>query len=149
MSATEETLRLLKSIDASLRTLVALVGANGAHTDAGQRIATARELDGQWGDPEVRFDPRDWTGPSFKRRRLSQCPPDYLDLLAEAFEYFARKAEEKDERTDKGKPVAEFRKSDAAKARGWAKRMRDGEIPTPQVEAGTADGWSDDSAGWN
>ncbi len=40
-----------------------------------------------------------------------------LDLVAETFDYFAGQAEAKDERTDKGKPVAEYKRADAARAR--------------------------------
>lgn len=115
-----EAITLLKSIDASLKLLVKqLAGANGA-------VAADRDLDGRYGDPELRFLPRDWTGPSYKGRRFSECPPDLLVMVAETLEYFADKSEDADERTDKGKPVAPYKRADAARARGWAKRNREG-----------------------
>jgi hypothetical protein len=61
-----------------------------------------------------------------KGARFSECPAEFLDLLAGAFDYFARKAEENDETTTSGKPVAPYKRKDAARARGWAKRIRAG-----------------------
>lgn len=122
MSATEETLRLLRSIDASLKQLV--VKQQGP--TASGVVATDRDLDGKYGNPPVKFNPRDWTGASCKGRPLSDCPPEFLDLLAETFDYFARVADEKNETTEKGKPVGDYKRHDAARARGWAARIRSG-----------------------
>lgn len=122
MSATEETLVLLRSIDASMKQLVkALVG---------KPVADDRELDSQYGDPVVKFKPRDWTGDSCVGLRMSQCPAPFLDMLAEAFDYFGDQAEAKNEQTDSGKPVAPYKRKDAARARGWAKRVREGRVAT-------------------
>lgn len=142
----EEALALLRSIDASLKQLV-----KQARAEAGGTIASDRDLDGKYGDPELKVMPRDWTGPSYKGRRLSECPAALLDLAAEMFEYFARQADEKNERTNAGKPVGDYRRADAARARGWAKRIRDGKHrQAPDVAAGDADGFGGDvDAGWN
>lgn len=156
MSATNpaaETLRLLASIDASLKQLVrALV------TTAPPEIADDRELDSQYGDPEVKFLPRDWTGADMKGRHFSECPPEFLELLAKSFDYFAKKAEESGETTSSGKPVATYKRKDAARARGWAKRNRERDwkpVPEPQFAGVTeSDGgdWPEDGdgfGGWN
>jgi len=137
MSASEESLALLRSIDASLKELVKI-----ARGQQGKPIATDRDLDGKYGNPIVRFMPRDWTGPSFKGRPLSECPAELLDLLAETFDYFAGQSEQNDERTDKGKPVADYKRADAARCRGWAKRIRDGRVPVGA--AATPDDWKAD-----
>ena len=127
-----DVLALLKSIDMSLRTLVTIAARKAeervkqAAAKPGPVVASDRDLDGQYGDPEVTFNPRDWTGAPCKGLRMSQCEADCLDLLADAFDYFAQKAEEKGELTSGGRPVAEFKRLDAARARGWAKRIRDG-----------------------
>lgn len=131
----QEAIDLLKSIDASLKALVKQTAAAQP-----KPIADDRDLDSQWGDPIVKFNPRDWTGDDCKGRHLSECPAAFLDLLASTFDYFAMKAEENDERTDAGKPVAQYKHKDAARARGWAKRVRDGRVP-----ATTADTWGTDS----
>jgi hypothetical protein len=131
MSATnpaEETLRLLRSIDTSLKQLLAqgLRGGASAPAATQKAVASDSDLDGKYGNPELRFLPRDWTGPSFKGRKFSECPPALLDLVADSCEYIARKADENNELTDKGKPVGDYKRMDAARARGWAARIRSG-----------------------
>lgn len=127
-----EVLRLLTSIDASLKLLTKQQGAHA--------VADDRDLDSQYGNPIVKFNPRDWTGPSFKGRPMSDCDPEFLELLAQTFDYFGDKAEETNERTDKGKPVADYKRKDAARARGWAKRIRDGKVPATTAASGDS-GW--------
>jgi hypothetical protein len=75
------------------------------------------DLDDKNGNPTTRFDPRDWKGPSHKGKRFSLCPPEYLELLAKAFDYFAE--QESDEKKKR------FKLLDAARARGWAQRNRE------------------------
>jgi hypothetical protein len=133
-----EAIELLRSIDRGVRAIEAMLTPLVQQARAAQpkAVASDRELDGQYGNPVVKFNPRDWTGGSCKGRRLSECPPEFLELLAATFDYFAEQAEQKNERTNSGKPVAEYKRADAARARGWAKRMRDGKH-TP-VPAGAA-----------
>jgi hypothetical protein len=134
---------LLKSIDASLKQILGARQANAPRT-----VASDRDLDGQYGNPVVKFMPRDWTGQSFKGKKMSDCPPALLDMLAETFEYFATKAEEKDEKTTGGKPVAPFKRADAARARGWAKRIREGKHTpsvSPAAAKGASNAWTEES----
>jgi len=124
-----EALAVLRSIDGSLKSLLALSQQRRQAPDKisrGGAVASDRDLDGRFGDPEVKFMPRDWTGHSYKGRKFSECPPDLLDMLAETFEYFGIKADEKREMTEKGKPVGDYKRLDAARARGWAARIRSG-----------------------
>lgn len=112
-------------------------------------VASEQELRGRFGDPEVRMRVRDWSGPDLKGRRMSECPPEFLDLLAETLEWAARKADEKHETTDSGKPVAPYRRADARRARGWAALMRAGKHAPPKGEATRDDAWGGDSGtGW-
>lgn len=131
-----EGVDLLKAIDKKLGTLIAML-ADAMKASAGSGpVASDRDLDGKYGDPESRFDPRDWTGPSYKGCHYSECPADYLDLVAEAKDYFARRAREENKLTAKGKPVADYEAADAARARGWAARIRAGKhTPKPQEPA--------------
>lgn len=152
MGASEETLALLRSIDDSMksvdRTLKQLLQQRQAA--APKAIASDRDLDGRYGDPVLKFLPRDWTGPSFKGCKFSECPAPLLDLVAESCEYFARQADEKGERTEKGKPVGDFKRADAARARGWAKRIRDGKVlgaGTPSTQGAGPDDWGSESSG--
>lgn len=131
--SSERVIALLESIDASLKVLV-----ERKRAAAPKAIASDRELDGQYGNPVLKFQPRDWTGPSFKNRTFSECPPELLDLVAESNDWFAQQAEQKNEKTAKGKPVAEFKRADAARARGWAKRIREGK----HIQTASNDGWT-------
>lgn len=128
-STGEIMIALLRSIDASLKVIAGSVKARAAKT-----VATDRDLAGQYGDPQVRLTVRDWTGPSMKGRRMSECPPEFLDLLAETLDYIGDK-EEREGKTYNDKPTAPYKRQDAARARGWAQRMRSGRMPVPQVEA--------------
>ena len=145
MSASEQTLALLTEIRDGIRQLVALQQGGGASSGA---VASDRDLDSKYGDPEVRMRVRDWSGPDMKGKRYSQCPAEFLELLAEALEWVASKADAAGEKTDSGKPVSYYRRADAARARGWSARIRAGKVAQPQAEA---DDWGEDrnaGGGW-
>ena len=80
------------------------------------------DLDSQYGDPEVRRDPKDWQGSTFVGARYSQCPPDYLRSLAGLLAWQARKSDEKNDLASNGKPRSAYLLRDAARALGWARR---------------------------
>ncbi len=126
MSATaQDVIETLKSIDATLKQLLAL--QRGSMPPA---IASDADLDGQFGDPIVRAkDPRDWTKESQLGKPFSECPAEYLDLVASRLDFFAEKAEAEGTLTTSGKPVAPYNRRDAARARGWAQRIRHGYKP--------------------
>jgi hypothetical protein len=152
-----EAIELLRSIDATLKTLVAMGQQFIAQARQSQpkAIAPTRDLDGKHGDPIVKFMPRDWTGPSYKNRAFSECPPDLLDMIAETLDYFASKAEQSGETTGGGKPVAPYKRADAARARGWAKRIREGKHVQTQPpinghdDESQGEEWADDSQEWS
>jgi hypothetical protein len=137
--ASNEALDLLRSIDASLKTLVAATRARQP-----KAIASDSDLDGKYGDPVLKFAPRDWTGESYKGRHFSECPAELLDLVADSCDYFARQADEKGEMTDRGKPVGDYKRADAARARGWAKRIRAGLVPQTARSNGDGPRWAED-----
>lgn len=150
----QEAIDLLRSIDASLKQLLQQSKRRAAAQP--KAVASDRDLDGKHGNPVVKFNPRDWTGASCKERTFSECPPAFLELLAQSLDYFGDKAEQNNERTNGGKPVADYKRADAARARGWALRNRGRrfeEAPEPPAAfagasadarwaAGDADGWS-------
>jgi hypothetical protein len=138
-----KALDVLVSIEALLKQIVAWHAAT-----APKPVASDRDLDGKYGDPELKFVPRDWTGDNFKGSRFSECPAELLDLVAETFDYFASQAEAKNELTTGGKAVAPYKRADAARARGWAKRKREGYVvPAPaqpkDEEISAEAGWAD------
>lgn len=139
--AEADVLFLLRSIDASLKALLGIATkrqmSKPAETGASKKVATDADLDGKYGNPEIKTkDPRDWTGDSMKGRKFSECPADYLDLVASRLDYFAEQAEQEGKLTNAGKPVAPYNRADAARARGWAWRIRQGtHVPAPDDDA--------------
>lgn len=128
-----ESLALLRSIDASLKALVSRQGAPQAAPAGAPAIASDRDLDGPYGDPEIKAkDPRDWTGEPMLGRKFSECPAEYLDMLAERFDYFAEKNAAGTEDEQK---KARYQRLDAARARGWADRVRAGKVKPVSAEA--------------
>jgi hypothetical protein len=123
-AAAPTTLGVLQSIDATLKLILARFPAPPP------TVADDADLDGQYGNPVIQQkDPKDWKGDTMKDRRYSECPPEYLDLVASRLDYFAEVAEREGKVTSNGKPVAPFNRRDAARARGWAKRLRAGWKP--------------------
>ena len=100
---------------------------------ASANVASDQDLDSQWGDPKVRFMPRDWAGDSFKGATASQCPAELCDMMANALEYFA----EKNAASDPKK--AGYDRKDASRFRGWAVRKRNGWKPTETTSGGSYD----------
>ncbi len=117
-----DILAALKRIEAKLDAVLA-ARQQAERSAPGKAVAPDTELDGQYGDPEIRFNPRDWTGTSHKNRHYSQAEPEFLDILANTLEFFA----EKNAATDPKK--AGYERRDAARARGWARRLRAGWKP--------------------
>lgn len=144
-----ETIRLLTSLVTELRTLNGTVTAlAGTVLDMAARQTTqtaaapqtpAVDLDGPHGDPVVKAkDPRNWTGETMKGRTFSQCPPAYLDQLADRYDFFAGKE-------DSSEKDRKYARLDGARARAWAARLRGGWTapasadPVPD-DYGTSDG---------
>jgi hypothetical protein len=87
-------------------------------------LAPASVLDGPHGDPVVHRDPRDWCGTSQVGKKFSECPPDYLDMLAGMFDWFAKRDRETGRKDAKGRETWPLKEKDASMARGWAARIR-------------------------
>lgn len=136
----QDVIDVLRSIDSHLAALVRHfgIGIQGAsHAPSGMpdvpAIASAADLDGKYGDPEVKAkSPRDWTGETQQGKHFSQCPAEYLDLVASRLDYFASQNESSQDDADRKK--ARYNRLDASRARGWAQRKRAGW--TAPVEAG-------------
>ncbi len=130
---TDQVIALLTEQNALLRGILVALRDRVTPMEASSSVASDRDLDDpKRGNPKVRLNPRDWRGASMKGRQFSECPPEFLDLLAETLDYFAGK-EETEGKTHNGTLVAPWTRKDAARARGWAKRMRDGKHHRPQT----------------
>jgi hypothetical protein len=95
--------------------------------------ASDADLDSQYGDPEVRKDPKDWQGQTLVGAKYSQCPPDFLKMLAGLLAWQARKSDEKNEMASNGKPRSAYLIRDAARALGWARRIDAARAPRRPV----------------
>lgn len=171
-ASAQDVIDTLRSIDNRLKALMDHFGAGWkpqgeSQTVRGEyvapRVASDRDLDSQYGDPEVKAkDPRDWTGPPMKGNHFSQCPPEYLDLLADRLDFFLSKNEDDlaseeniriaaikandDEaiatalaNIDKLKKNLKYNRLDTSRARGWAARKRNGWTAPPQPEGFPSD----------
>ena len=92
-------------------------------------IASDADLDHQYGDPQILTAPRDWTGPFTPGQRMSESHPDMLELVAERCDYFAQKNDREKAMNERGFPKSKSDRAKAAKARGWAARIRKGFKP--------------------
>lgn len=130
MGAGEDILKVLARIEGKLDRLLASGGGDDIVAPA-----TEADLDSQHGDPKIKYDPKRWAGESYKGKNFSEAPADYLDLLAEAFEYFAKKNAKAGE-----EKKADYDRRDAARAKGWAARIRAGWVRVVH-EPGAEVGW--------
>lgn len=134
----DPTLALIARIRADLDTLeTQLTGQPVQRTAAGKGLpppADDADLDGQYGNPVVHKDPPKWTGSSFAGATFSDCPPDYLRILADLLVWRAGKADEEGRTTKGGKPQSEFLRKDAARALGWAQRNERKAAPRPKAK---------------
>lgn len=117
---------ILISIDGTLKQLLAIakmrntVTQQHAMTTAPISVASDADLDSTHGDPIVKFMPRDWTGDEFRQQPFSATTPEFLEMLAKVYDmFYARKTAEND-------PKAKWEAITAARARGWAARLRAG-----------------------
>lgn len=117
---------------------IGAVAQQGA-TPTGPRVASDSDLDGEWGDKEIRKDPKRWKGDSYAGKRWSEAPPEYLDALAGYLDWMAAKkredakAETNEEEAAKLTKYADFDEEDAARVRGWARRKRAAQAPAEEV----------------
>ncbi len=104
-------------------------------------VASDADLDGQYGNPEVKKNPPRWQGESCVGRRYSECPVEFLDEMAgfqswAAGKEDAKAAAESDEAAKKtAEKNAWYARQRAGYARGWAARLRAGWKP-PQADEG-------------
>lgn len=124
-ASAQDVIDTLRSIDATLIRIAAHLGALQPTTaHVAPSVPLDVDLDGKYGNPIVKAkDPRDWIGESQQGKRLSECPPEYLDMVAARLDYFAEKEENAKKK--------QYNRLDAARARGWASRLRAGWTPPP------------------
>lgn len=98
----------------------------GRKTDK-HRTQVPLDLDSEQGNFVVFKDPPLWVrdgGESFAGKRLSECPPEYLDAVSSYEQWRADQARKDNKLSAKGNPIWELRQKDAARASAWAARKR-------------------------
>lgn len=128
MSVTEAR---LAAIEARLAAVEARLASTPATTSSikGGAVASDADLDSEYGDEVIKKDPKKWLeqgGESYVGCKMSECPSEYLRMLASLFDWMADKDEEQGktftDRNGKERPVAPINRKKAARARGWALR---------------------------
>ncbi len=89
-------------------------------------VASVQQIRGQYGDPKVNFDPKQWRGASYKGAKASECEADFCEAYAETLEYMARNP-----KPDADPKYVGYNRKDAKLFRRWALEKRSGKAPTP------------------
>lgn len=101
------------------------------------------KLELEWADKTVTRDPKFWKGESYKGRKYSECPVDYLKKLADEFAYKARagRAENPPRVQNNGKPWYEQDEFNAKLVNTWANRPQNAATtgPVPGLDDDTND----------
>jgi hypothetical protein len=108
----------VSDLDAVRKAFAALQARVAYLEKASQLFVDDASLDRHHGDPKVRFAPKSWRGPDFVGKTFSKCSPEFLESLAEALTWAANNP-----KPDKAK-YAEGNRTDAARCRSWARRIR-------------------------
>lgn len=117
--------RIEQKLDALLAALKTSGGGRSASVNTGSGQEIEADIDGPRGDPEVRFVPKRWSGADHKGRTFSACEPEFLDMLADAYDWFAQRDDEQNAVDKNGGPKSKWSRLDAARARAWSARLRD------------------------
>jgi hypothetical protein len=111
MGAGEDILGRLDIIEAKIDRLLADAGV-------GVAIASDDDLNSKYGDPIVKFTPRDWKGADYKNCNYSTTEPAFLQMLADALMFFAGRADDPQKK--------QWNLRDAGRALGWKRRLEAG-----------------------
>lgn len=120
--------------------MISELGAQRQVPPPGPTLAPDSDLDGKYGDEVVKKNPPRWTGQDFAGCNMSTTSPEYLDCVAEFYDWKADRDDEKaatwangtdEEKAEapKKRKYATYGRKSAGRARGWAKRLRAGWKP--------------------
>lgn len=115
VSVAEELRRIEQKLDEVLKHMKAIPGAT---TEFVEKTADDADLDGKYGNPEVRFTLKGWE--DMVGRKFSECPSEFLEEYAKFLINLAKK-NAKDPVKSK---YAGWNAKDAARAKGWAFRNK-------------------------
>ena len=138
MTAEEQIAALTLRVAVLEEFVSALKGILGGTSARG--VASERELDGERGDPTIKYDPRDWTGASYVGKKFSQTDPEYLAFLADGAEDYAGYLRRKGDAASLKN--AGYRERDARLARGWLARLEKGGWTPPPPPPPATNPWA-------
>lgn len=138
----EDEIKALTARVEALEKVVAALRGVFVPKSGGVEPADDDELDGKYGDPAIRRDPPEkyWRGDRYVGCHLSECPADYLEAWAK---YKLACAFVADKDPAKAK-YANYDRKDAARALGWARRIKAGQH-TPKARPASDFGASEGS----
>ena len=119
----DELRRIEQKLDEVLKILKSLPTTPGEYK---KKTVDDADLDGKYGNPEVRLTPSKWSGPDYKGWKFSDCPPDFLDMMSDMLDAIARKQAQDPAKAK----FADWSAKDAARARAWAERLRKNQSKT-------------------
>ncbi len=115
----------IADLEAKVDRLLSHLGADRRSAQGGQGVgdvAPVSAIRGPHGDVEFKKDPPRWKGTPLAPICASQCPPEYLEVAAELFDFKA----------DKPRPgkedFAKYDRLNAARCRRWAIEIREGRV---------------------
>lgn len=116
-----ELLAMLQRIEKSQRAIAAQIGLDPVMLQV--EPADDRELDSEWGNPQIDRVPKNWTGEPLEGRSFSDLQPATLRALAKHYARLADWHDEKKNVDNKGRPRSHWSRKDAQRALGWALRL--------------------------
>jgi hypothetical protein len=130
-----EEMSRIEALEARIAALEAKPAAKPAAAASPRaEVASDEDLDSPFGNYVVKKNPPRWNAGAdgdYAGKTLSECSAEFLDSLAGFNDWRAKKDDEAGEKDTKGRPKSYFAKRDAARCRGWAKRVRGGAVPAP------------------
>lgn len=112
-------------LEAKIDRLLAHLGANGtgaAGNSSSDNIAPVSDIHGQYGDVEIKKDPPRWKGKPLAPIHASQCPPEYLEIVADLLDFKA------DNPRPGKEQYAKYDRRNAARCRRWSIEIREGRV---------------------
>lgn len=113
MSLTDEQDRMLREVHAALCKPRA-----SSQPSAPPRVTVAKH---DPNDPVVKLLPKHWKGEDLRGRRYSECPPNFLGMLAHMLDAFADKNEEDGD--PQKQRYAKWDRENAETARKWRAKL--------------------------
>ena len=100
-------------------------------------VASDYEMSGQYGDPAVRFPLKEKYFPNDDNvgKKFSECTPEYLDATAKYYDAYAYALRHPKDGKAADEKKAGYKELDAKRARGHAKRIREGGGTTERLSA--------------